>query len=704
MIETGSVSETRHYAIWHDPHPKPSYLFALVAGDLERVSDQFVTASGRHVDLHIYVEHGNGHLTAHAMDSLKRSMKWDEDVYGLEYDLDLFQIVAVSHFNMGAMENKGLNIFNSKFVLADQATATDDDLDRVEAIIAHEYFHNWTGNRVTCRDWFQLTLKEGLTVFRDQAFSADMHDKGVKRASDVSTLRAIQFPEDSSPTAHPIRPDSFVEINNFYTPTVYEKGAEVIRMFHIQLGEVGFRQGMDLYFARHDGQAVTCDDFIAAMADANQRDFSAMQGWYQQAGTPRLTITRSTTQTGLMLHMKQFIGQTNAQTPTDPLPIPVRIGFLDKAGNSVLFSVDGSEMCEDALIMFDAASAAYDVRFNAPEAGPFVPSLLRDFSAPVRLSDDLSEADYLHIMRFDSDLFNRWESAQTLLERAIHHRLSGTVDDALLANLADAFLRIINDETLRGDFKALMMTMPGQAVIEASVRDCDPVAVFAARNELRATLADRIKQTLVELVSKPEARIGNASGRHFQNALLDWALATGDERALSFAATQASDDVMSLSQGALAALNRGDTSQRQTALQAFHDKWQDDSLVMEKWFALSASAPVTGTIATVKALMAHPKFDANNPNKLRSVLGAFCAINPTQFHKADGSGYAFIAQELVKLDQRNPQIAARMVLGLTRMSAYDDARRARMTAALETVYEGAVSRDLKEVVGKALGR
>ena len=705
LIEAGTAGTGRHYAIWDDPHPKPSYLFALVAGSLELVADSFTTASGRHVDLHIYVEHGNGHLVAHAMDSLKRSMKWDEDVYGLEYDLDLFQIVAVSHFNMGAMENKGLNIFNSKFVLADETTATDGDLGRVEAIIAHEYFHNWTGNRVTCRDWFQLTLKEGLTVFRDQNFSADMHDRGVKRAEDVSTLRAIQFPEDSSPTAHPIRPDSFVEINNFYTPTIYEKGSEVIRMFYSQLGADGFRAGMDLYFARHDGMAVTCDDFIAAMADANKRDFTNMTRWYSQAGTPRLSIVRDQQDDALYLHITQSLAPTKAGTPTQALPIPVRLGFLNHKGEEAAFAIDGGAYQTEALYVLETHKQALAVQFAAPEEGPFTPSYLRDFSAPVRLADDLSDDERLHLMGFDNDLFNRWEMAQKLLEKAVHSLLSDKADEALFDKLATAYGYLLDNQSLRDDFKALMMAMPGQAVIEAATRDCDPVAAFQARDALRRHLAKRMDTRLQAMLAQApsDERASTAAGRALQNALLDWAVASGDAAAKDIAQTQASHANMSLSQGALAALNRTNSPQRDAAMRAFHDKWQNDSLVMEKWFAMSASAPATGTISTITELMAHPAFDANNPNKLRSVLGVFCATNATQFHAEDGSGYEFMADELIKLDARNPQIAARMVLSLTRMSAYDNARQNRMKAALQRLYEGASSRDVKEVVGKALG-
>ena len=706
LLETGKAGEGRHFAIWEDPHPKPSYLFALVAGDLELVQDSFFTASGRKVDLHIYVEHGNGHLTDHAMDSLKRSMKWDEDIYGLEYDLDLFQIVAVSHFNMGAMENKGLNIFNSKFVLADKATATDDDLDRVEAIIAHEYFHNWTGNRVTCRDWFQLTLKEGLTVYRDQRFSADMHDEGVKRASDVATLRAIQFPEDASPTSHPIRPESFVEINNFYTPTVYEKGAEIIRMMASQLGIDGFRRGMDLYFERHDGQAVTCDDFIQSMADANDADLSLMQRWYSQAGTPRLDITRTGHDGKLQLTLAQSIPETKAQTPRLPVPMPVRLGFIDKQGQPASFAVNSGNASDEHLIMFDKAEAAFEITFDEPQNAPFTPSYLRDFSAPVKLSDDVSDEERLHLMAYDNDAFNRWEQAQKLLEKAIHQKIAKAFDDGFLAALADAYQVILSNTELRGDYKAYMMAMPGQSVIEASLSACDPVAVFAAREALRADLAGRLGGLLGDLIapSHSKARRHEAPDRHFQNSLLRWAVAARLEGADDQALIQSQDELMSLSQGGLMALNMVESPARDTALQAFHDKWQNDSLVMEKWFAMSASAPYHGTVEAVKSLMTHPAFDAANPNKLRSVLGSFTAANPTQFHKEDGSGYLFMAEQLAMLDQKNPQIAARMALGLTRLSSYDKARQERMLSALRDLNDKAQSRDLKEVVGKALSQ
>ena len=710
LIEAGALEAGRHFAVWHDPHPKPSYLFALVAGDLELVSDHFTTMSGRAVDLHIYVEKGNGHLTGHAMDSLKRSMKWDEDVYGLEYDLDLFQIVAVSHFNMGAMENKGLNIFNSKFVLADTNTATDADLGRVESIIAHEYFHNWTGNRVTCRDWFQLTLKEGLTVFRDQCFTADFHDEGVKRAEDVSLLRAIQFPEDAGPTAHPIRPESYAEINNFYTATVYEKGAEIIRMLHQLLGPEGFRRGMDLYFARHDGHAVTCDDFLNALGDANQRDLSAFQRWYAQAGTPSLSITRTSTPDGLKLTLRQEIAETAAKTGRLPVPIPVPVRFLGEDGQPLAICLDGGVAARDALVNLSEAEASFHITPAAEgdEAAIMalqrsVPSLLRGFSAPVSLHDDLTVQDRLHLAAFDEDMFNRWDSMQQLLLAAILARVAGKADAELERQIAEAYRRIFADAGLRGDFKSLMMKLPSQAVIEAARHPADPPAIMRAKLALQAALAQILSDELKTYLVDPAAlEAGEAAARAWQNSLLDWAVCGALDGMSAFALAQSKSQNMTLSEGALQALNRTDCAERQAALDAFEARWQDQPLVMEKYFALCASAPFAATPERLRLLMTHPQFDKSNPNKLRSVVGVFAAANPLQFHKADGSGYQFIAEQLADIDARNPQIAARMALSLSRFAGYDEARQNQMRTVLEGLAKGNLSRDLSEVVSKAV--
>jgi len=699
LVETGEAGEGRHYAVWHDPHPKPSYLFACVVGDLDLASESFTTASGRVVDLHIYVEKGNLSLTGHAMESLKKSMKWDEDTYGLEYDLDLFQIVAVSHFNMGAMENKGLNIFNSKFVLADPSTATDEDLHRVESIVAHEYFHNWTGNRVTCRDWFQLTLKEGLTVYRDQCFSADMHDEGVQRAGDVSLLRAAQFPEDSSPTSHPIRPESYREINNFYTPTVYEKGAEVIRMMAGYLGRDGFRRGMDLYFERHDGQAVTCDDFVAALADANERDMSAFHGWYCQAGTPSLRMTRKQDESGVTLTLEQSTPETAAGTPRDALPIPVRLGFIGADGAPARLRLEGeNEARDEHVILLEEDKASYHFHGEGSAAGA-IPSVLRGFSAPVRLEDDLTSEDRLHLMAHDADLFNRWDSAQMLATDAILALAAG--DKPMIDRLAGGYRQILGDDALLDDFKAGAIRLPGQAVLEGARQPADPVALFGARRELMAALGGELALQIAAALSD-SAMCDTAGGRALLMQLLEIGVAAGDAASIAAAERMAMAENMTISQGALKALNHCEDDARIRALAAFHDRWQENALVMEKWFQMESMSSIGGSIERLEELMRHPGFDPKNPNKLRAVLGAFMVGNTPRFHAADGSGYDFMAGQLIEIDRRNPQIAARMALPMTRMSGYDAARQGAMRAALERVQKGAQSNDLREVVDKAL--
>ena len=703
LVETGELDGDRHFALWHDPHPKPSYLFACVVGDLDLAADRFTTASGREVDLHIYVEKGNLQLTGHAMESLKKSMKWDEDTYGLEYDLGLFQIVAVSHFNMGAMENKGLNIFNSKFVLADPSTATDEDLDRVESIVAHEYFHNWTGNRVTCRDWFQLTLKEGLTVYRDQCFSADMHDEGVQRAGDVSMLRAAQFPEDSSPTAHPIRPESYSEINNFYTPTVYEKGAEVIRMMAGYLGRNGFRRGMDLYFERHDGNAVTCDDFVSAMADANGRDMSAFQGWYSQAGTPQLAVRRSVDADGVTLSFSQEIPQTAAGTPRDPLAIPVRLGFVGADGAPVPLRLEGeNEARDEHVVLFEGDKAEY--RFLAADGAGMpaqaTPSILRGFSAPVRLSDDLDAEERLHLVAHDSDLFNRWDSAQILATDAILSLAAGK--PASVAALAGGLGTLLADDSLLDAFKAGALRLPGQAVLEAARMPADPVALFTARRGLMAALGGALAAQIHDALGARDSMARSAGGRALLMQFVELGVAADNGDALAAAEAMVIDQNMTISQGALKALIHCDHAARERALAAFHDRWAGNALVMEKWFQMESISSVGGSIERLDELMRHAEFDPKNPNKLRAVLGAFMVGNTPRFHAADGSGYDYVADRLVEIDARNPQIAARMALPMTRMAAYGADRQDSMRAALTRISAGAQSNDLKEVVGKAL--
>ncbi len=708
LIETGAVGADRHFAVWHDPYPKPSYLFAVVVGDLDCVTSPYVTASGRAVDLKIYVEKGNAKLTAHAMDSLIRAMRWDEQEFGLEYDLDLFQIVAVSHFNMGAMENKGLNIFNSKFVLADNVTATDDDLHRVESIVAHEYFHNWTGNRVTCRDWFQLTLKEGLTVFRDQCFSADMHDAGVQRANDVALLRAAQFPEDRGPTAHPIRPETYKEINNFYTATVYEKGAEVIRMLAGFLGKDGFRKGMDLYFARHDGHAVTCDDFLAAMADANNVNLYGFQGWYQQAGTPQLRVRRHAGDdtSHLLLSLSQQIPHTAAQTPRHALPISLRLAFLNQQGKIVPIRLAADAPAQDEHVIL-LTEEHLEQSIYAPQAANLTPSILRNFSAPVIVDDDLSPYERRHIMRYDTDLFNRWDSAQTLLSDeilAIAADPQAVLNTDRIAALADAVSHILDDPNCPDYFKAAIVTLPAISVLESRMSPADPLALFNARLAFEAALARQVHgHYQAALDPKKSVQLaGTAGGRALLNRLLALAVAAGDAKADDCAMAHVLDSNMTVSQGALAAVNNRPTVVREAVLSAFHDRWQDNALVLEKWFSFESMSCISGSIERLQELMQHPAFDPKNPNKLRVVLGAFMTGNPVRFYAEDGSGFEFIAGCLIDVDKRNPQLASRMALPLTRIGAYSDQRQQQMRTVLKTLQAAAQSNDLSEVIEKAL--
>ncbi|MEK9598793.1 MAG: aminopeptidase N, partial [Alphaproteobacteria bacterium] len=556
LISSGKLEGDRHFAEWHDPFPKPSYLFALVAGDLELVEDSFTTASGRVVDLHIYVEHGNSHLTSHAMESLKKSMRWDEKSYGLEYDLDLFQIVAVSHFNMGAMENKGLNIFNSKFVLADEKTASDTDLMRVESIIAHEYFHNWTGNRVTCRDWFQLTLKEGLTVYRDQCFTADLHDSSVKRIEDVSLLRSVQFPEDASPMAHPIRPDSYSEINNFYTPTIYEKGSEVIRMLASLFGRDGFRKGIDLYFDRHDGNAVTCDDFLSAMEDANKYDLSEFSRWYQQSGTPHIYVNREKKGPDLEISLVQKKPE-NASSNDKMLPIPFRFSMIGKSGEPLSLVVNGQQMGVAPMVVLNSEETRLKIQAldqtKSQDLYEATPSLLRGFSAPVKLHDDLSIEEYLHLISFDTDPFVIWDSAQILYNKVISEAYLGGQNASLEMQLSEALLASLKSEKFNDAFKARLLIPPSQSILLAEVEHPDPPKVFFAKQNVVRRIAGNISGYLRSQLENSAADMGvlDASGRSLHNQILAWGVLAEIELAQSLALKQVSNPNMTLVKGAI---------------------------------------------------------------------------------------------------------------------------------------------------------
>ena len=703
LVSSGTLKDGRHFAEWHDPHPKPSYLFALVAGDLDHVEDHYKTMENRDVTLRIYVEKGNTALTDHAMKSLKKSMKWDEEVYGLSYDLDIFMIVAVSYFNMGAMENKGLNIFNSKYVLADGRTASDDDLDNVEAIIAHEYFHNWTGNRITCRDWFQLTLKEGLTVFRDQEFSADMHSRGVKRAGDVALLRSVQFPEDSGPTAHPIRPDFYMEINNFYTPTVYEKGAEVIRMISTMLGHDRFMKGIDHYIKTHDGSAATCEDFVESMEKAGNIDLTQFRHWYEQAGTPHVSVGRAYDQKNqtLTLTFEQSIPELPQNGPRHELLIPITVGMLGADGAPLKVTLEGeNHIADEKVLLIDKKKNQFTFT-NVPEGA--VPSILRNFSAPVIIKDDLTTDERLQLLSSDSDIFGRWDSGQTLMSDLI-------LDDARkpekILSLAKSLSSVLADNQTDHAEKAQILCLPTQEVLESARNDVDPVAIWRSRREVSLALTLAMKSDIDKHLETLLASIDalTSADRKLLERLLAMVVLAGDEGAIASSLRLSRHPNMTVSMAGLRALNQTARAERAEALAEFAERWKNDSLVMEKWFALESAAPLVTTSERCDELMKHRAFDAGNPNKLRSVLSVFAMANIPNFHAETGKGYAYLAQHIARIDARNPQVAARMALPLTRFGRYDLKRQSLMIDALRQIKASkTLSRDLSEIVGKAIG-
>jgi aminopeptidase N len=712
--ESGDVPGTdRHFAVWHDPFPKPSYLFAMVAGDLGVLRDTFTTMSGRSVALAIYCEHGKEARCAWAMESLKRSMRWDETAFGLEYDLDVFNIVAVSDFNMGAMENKGLNVFNDKYVLADRETATDVDFGLIEGVIAHEYFHNWTGDRITCRDWFQLCLKEGLTVYRDQEFSADVRSRPVKRIADVRTLQARQFPEDAGPLAHPVRPEVYSEINNFYTPTVYEKGAEVVRMLKTVLGDDGFRAGMDLYIRRHDGQAVTIEDFVAAFADATGADLRQFMLWYRQAGTPEIAArgVYDARQRTYSLTLSQNCPPTPGQPVKQPMHIPVRFGLVGANGDDIAYErATGGRVEGDVIHLIDASQT---ITFHGVPTRP-VPSLLRSFSAPVRLRIDLPVADLLFLLRTDADPFNRWQAAQTLAMRtliagadSISRNEPVSFDNALIDALAD----VAEDETLEAAFRAQVLQLPSEADIAREIgHDVDPDAIAAARNQIRARIAERVGARLSALVDRlksaapfsPDAV--SAGRRALANAALDLMVADGDSAAIARVVERyhAADNMTDRS-AALAILSGGAFAERTAVLEDFYQRFQNDPLVLDKWLALEAAVPAPETLDRVRALLNHPAFSMANPNRVRALVGSFAGANQTQFNRPDGAGYRFLADFVVALDRRNPQTAARLLVSFRSWRALEPHRRALAENALRSVAEVAdLSPDTRDIISRTL--
>jgi aminopeptidase N len=716
LVASGDVpGSTRHFTVWHDPFPKPSYLFALVGGDLACVEDRFRTMSRREVTLRIYVEPGKERRCLYAMDSLKRAMRWDETTFGREYDLDIFMIVAVSNFNMGAMENKGLNIFNDKYILASPETATDNDFERIEAVVAHEYFHNWTGNRITCRDWFQLCLKEGLTVFRDQEFSADQRSRAVERIGDVRGLRTHQFVEDAGPLAHPVRPAVYREINNFYTATVYEKGAEVVRMLKVLLGPENFRKGMDLYFSRHDGEAATVEQFVQCFADVASANLTQFMLWYSQAGTPEIVATGSYDAGAktYRLDLAQTIPETPGQPSKAPMVIPLAVGLVGRDGRDLpLKLVDGRTIERGILTLTKPAESFLFA--DVPE--PPVASLNREFSAPIRLFANLSADDLRFLAAHDADSFNRWQALQTLAMRLLVDNTS-----ALRANravredpgLLDACDLTLNNGLLEPAFVALALTLPGEADIAREIgRDVDPDAVFAARTALRAVLGEHLAGPLFEHYRRlsesgpyrPDA--ASAGRRALRNTCLDLLVATRLPEAISIAARQyEAADNMTDRMAALSTLSLCDVPQRTAALEDFYIRYADDPLVIDKWLTLQAIIPERATLDRVKALTEHRAFSFANPNRVRALIHAFALANQKEFNRADGSGYDFIVDTVLTLDPRNPQLAARLVSALRNWRMLEPMRRARAEAALQRVVRArSLSPDVDDIVQRALAQ
>jgi aminopeptidase N len=714
LTTSGELENGRHWATWADPFPKPSYLFALVAGDLACVKDKFTTMSGRSVDLHLYVQHHNVDKCAHAMRSLQNAMAWDERTYGREYDLDLYMVVAVDDFNMGAMENKGLNVFNSRYVLARPDTATDADYMGIESVIGHEYFHNWSGNRVTCRDWFQLSLKEGFTVFRDQEFSADLNSRGGQRIRDVNLLRTKQFPEDAGPMAHPVRPESYVEINNFYTVTIYNKGAEVVRMLAHLAGPDGFRKGTDLYFARHDGQAVTTDDFVKAIENATGGDFSQFRRWYSQAGTPLLKVTQryDAQRQVYALTVTQSCPATPGQPEKLPFHIPLAMGLLDEQGHDLPLKLDGEQHAVAGGRVLHLREREQTFTFVDVPCAP-VPSLLRGFSAPVKLETDLSDPQRYFLMAHDSDPFNRWEAGQQMAVRII----LGLVDDVRAGRelaLDDAYCAAVEKTLVNGHLDKAMvaaaLTLPAEIYIAEFMPVIDPGAIFEARVFVRRRLAERLREILLRQyranLDEGDFDISaEAMGRRaLKNVCLSFLMELGDDEVRALATAQfAQVKNMTDSIASLCCLANTVGPEGQQALDAFYARWQDDPLVVDKWFGLQATSRLPDTLERVTALTAHLAFNIKNPNKVRALIGNFCNANPARFHRADGAGYRFLADYVLELNKLNPQVASRMVNAMSQWRRFDEGRQLHMRAQLERILaEPGLSRDVFEVVSKSL--
>ncbi len=713
-VESGALENGRHFARWEDPFPKPSYLFALVAGRLACVADEFTTCSGRRVQLRVYVEDHNVDKCQHALRCLQNAMRWDEERFGREYDLDIYMIVAVDDFNMGAMENKGLNIFNSKYVLARPETATDRDFIAIETVVAHEYFHNWSGNRVTCRDWFQLTLKEGLTVFRDQEFTADRHSRALKRIEDVRFLRKRQFAEDAGPMAHAIQPASYMEINNFYTATVYNKGAEVIRMIQTLLGERGFRRGMDLYFASHDGEAATTEDFLRAMEDATGIQLQQFRRWYHQAGTPRLEVTTQYEPQAQCFHvtLRQLPPDGVAEDKWQPLHIPVRVGLLDPDGHEIALRLEGEQVSVSGSRVLELKDTEQTFRFADISVPPSL-SVLRDFSAPVELLMERSDAELAFLMVNDTDPFNRWDAGEQLATRLILNcRDSGTGNEHHPDCYLDALQAMLTDDSLDPAMLAEALKLPDENELSGRLAQVDVEAIHEAHQRFGQALVAALQPALARAfqrnadVAPDDGSPAASARRRLAGVCLDYLVLAPEDswRQLALERVQQARN-MTEQVGALRALVHAGCPEGEAAIEAFEQHWSQEPLVMDKWFSVQATAPLATTRARVEQLLAHPGFHLENPNRVRSLIGAYAETNHYGFHLADGSGYRLLAEQVLRLDGFNPSTAARLVGPLTRWHRYGEHRRAMMRAELMRMADvDDLSRNLYEQVSKSLDK
>ncbi len=715
LVEQGDAENGKHWATWSDPSLKPSYLFAVVAGDLFVKEDSYTTMSGKEVALQIFVEHENSHKCEHALRSLKQAMKWDEDTYGREYDLDIYMIVAVNDFNMGAMENKGLNVFNASCVLASPETATDADYYNIQSIIAHEYFHNWSGNRVTCRDWFQLSLKEGFTVFRDQEFSADLNSRATKRIDDVNVLRTFQFAQDAGPMAHPIRPDHYIEISNFYTVTVYNKGAEVVRMIRNLVGTEGFRKGTDLYFERHDGQAVTTEDFVKAMEDANNIDLSLFKNWYSQAGTPVLDVktTFNEAEKTFKLDVKQSCPDTIGQNNKQPFHIPLQVGLIDHNGKDIVLNLDGDTSSDSLTVKtLEIKKETESFTFLNVESKPLL-SLNRGFTSPVKINMEQSNEDLAFLFAHDSDEFNRWEAGQILAMNTLLNLIDDVKNNKELVldkSLIVPFKNTLANPNLDKALIAQAITLPSESYLADQCDVVDVDAIHKARKFMRFELAKTLKtefKTTYQAGQSNAVYLFNAdemARRDLNHVCLSYLMCLQEDEDIQNCIEQINHsnnmtDVLS----ALTVLSNSSHPSRQSELDKFYDKWKHDAQVVEKWFAIQAVADLPDVLDNIKALMKHEAFSITNPNKVRSLIGRFCAANIAHFHNSDGSGYEFLADQVLVLDSINPQIAARLIQSMSRWRRYDEKRQNLMKSQFQRILDKEdLSKDVYEIASRSL--